>query len=235
VTDADAAAAVPPAPPDSPRRRAPAVRAAGLGLLVASVVLWAFAGFTWRVPAVAVGGVVVARLLLLPLFPRRLRAWLGPLVLAVTFLYLLTQVSAWTWGITAALVGTAVGVVRLPRWRVLAVSVALGAVCAAGLLVSGHESAVRQQLQEVQSHEVDASGLLANDPTLLLSSRAPLEQLLAYKRRLGWDIPWVSTEGTEFNRDIGMLYTQEEVRPFFESGVPPTVEQNAEDLTCRVR
>ncbi len=150
------------------------MRAAGLGLLAAAVVLWGFAGFTWRVPAAALGGVVVARLLLLPLFPRRLRAWLGPLVLAATFLYLLTQVSGWAWGITLALVGTAVGVVRLPRWRVLAASVAVGVVCAAGLLVSGHESAVQQQLQQAQGDQVDASRELADDPTLLLSSLTTL-------------------------------------------------------------
>jgi predicted dithiol-disulfide oxidoreductase (DUF899 family) len=69
--------------------------------------------------------------------------------------------------------------------------------------------------------------LNARDTTLLLSSRAPLDQLLAYKQRLGWGIPWVSTEGTEFNRDLGMLYSEEELRPFLQGDIPATVEQNA--------
>src|ERR1700741_2949973 len=34
--------------------------------------------------------------------------------------------------------------------------------------------------------------LRAKDTTLLLASRAPLAKLLAYRERMGWDIPWVS-------------------------------------------
>jgi predicted dithiol-disulfide oxidoreductase (DUF899 family) len=69
--------------------------------------------------------------------------------------------------------------------------------------------------------------LKAKDTTLLLASRAPLERLLAYRERMGWQIPWVST-GSEFNREIGFLHTEEELKPFLESGeIPPTVEQNA--------
>jgi len=67
----------------------------------------------------------------------------------------------------------------------------------------------------------------ARDTTLLLTSRAPLEQLLAYRERMGWDIPWVSSGGNDFNRDLGFLYTLEELRPFLEGDIPPTVEQNA--------
>jgi predicted dithiol-disulfide oxidoreductase (DUF899 family) len=69
--------------------------------------------------------------------------------------------------------------------------------------------------------------LNARDTTLLLSSRAPLTQLLAYKERLGWEIPWVSTVGSDYNNDLGMLFTEEQVRPMLEGDVPPTVEQNA--------
>jgi predicted dithiol-disulfide oxidoreductase (DUF899 family) len=69
--------------------------------------------------------------------------------------------------------------------------------------------------------------LRGRDTTLLLSSRAPLERLLAYRDRMGWEIPWVSTVGSEFNRDLGFLYTEEELKPFLEGTIPPTVEQNA--------
>ena len=65
------------------------------------------------------------------------------------------------------------------------------------------------------------------DTTLLLASRAPLETLLAYKDRMGWGIHWVSTVASDFNRDIGFLYTEEELRPFLEGEIPLTVEQNA--------
>ena len=69
--------------------------------------------------------------------------------------------------------------------------------------------------------------LKARDTTLLLASRAPLEKLLAYRERMGWGIDWVSSGGSDFNRDLGFLYTQEELKPFLEGEIPVTVEQNA--------
>jgi predicted dithiol-disulfide oxidoreductase (DUF899 family) len=69
--------------------------------------------------------------------------------------------------------------------------------------------------------------LKARDATLMLTSRGPLEKLLAYRRRMGWDIPWASSGGSDFNRDVGFLYTEEELKPFLEGEIPPTVEQNA--------
>ncbi|HEX4186733.1 MAG TPA: DUF899 domain-containing protein [Solirubrobacteraceae bacterium] len=72
--------------------------------------------------------------------------------------------------------------------------------------------------------------LNARDTTLLLSSRAPLEKLLRYRKRMGWPIDWVSSIGSDFNRELGFLHTEEELRPFLEGAIPPTVEQNA--LMC---
>jgi predicted dithiol-disulfide oxidoreductase (DUF899 family) len=69
--------------------------------------------------------------------------------------------------------------------------------------------------------------LRARDSTLLLASRAPLKKLLAYRERMGWGIDWISSGGTDFNRDLGFLYTEEELKPFLEGDIPPTVEQNA--------
>ena len=69
--------------------------------------------------------------------------------------------------------------------------------------------------------------LKARDTTLLLASRAPLDELLAYRQRMGWGIPWVSSGGSDFNRDLGFLYTEQELKPFLEGEIPPTVEQNA--------
>lgn len=69
--------------------------------------------------------------------------------------------------------------------------------------------------------------LRARDTTLLLASRAPLVKLLPYRERMGWGIDWVSSGGSDFNRDLGFLYTEEELRPFLEGDIPLTVEQNA--------
>ena len=69
--------------------------------------------------------------------------------------------------------------------------------------------------------------LKARDTTLLLASRAPLAKLIAYRERLGWGIDWVSSGGSDFNRDIGFQYTEDDLKPFLEGEIPPTVEQNA--------
>jgi predicted dithiol-disulfide oxidoreductase (DUF899 family) len=39
------------------------------------------------------------------------------------------------------------------------------------------------------------------DVTMLCASRAPLAQLAAYKRRMGWTFPWVSSARNDFNYD----------------------------------
>jgi predicted dithiol-disulfide oxidoreductase (DUF899 family) len=69
--------------------------------------------------------------------------------------------------------------------------------------------------------------LRAKDTTLLLASRAPLAMLLSYRERMGWDIPWVSSGGSDFNRDLGFQYSDEELKPFLDREIPATVEQNA--------
>jgi predicted dithiol-disulfide oxidoreductase (DUF899 family) len=69
--------------------------------------------------------------------------------------------------------------------------------------------------------------LKARDTTLLLASRAPLDKLLAYRERMGWAIDWVSSGGSDFNRDLGFLSTEEELKPFLEGEIPPAVGQMA--------
>jgi predicted dithiol-disulfide oxidoreductase (DUF899 family) len=74
----------------------------------------------------------------------------------------------------------------------------------------------------------NAVHLKARDVTLILSSRAPLERLLAYRERMGWSLPWVSTVGDDFHRDLGFAATEEELKPFLEGEIPPAVTQMAE-------
>jgi predicted dithiol-disulfide oxidoreductase (DUF899 family) len=54
--------------------------------------------------------------------------------------------------------------------------------------------------------------LRARDATMLLVSRAPLERLQAYKRRMGWSIPWACSANGDFNYDFGASYPDELVR-----------------------
>jgi predicted dithiol-disulfide oxidoreductase (DUF899 family) len=71
--------------------------------------------------------------------------------------------------------------------------------------------------------------LHARDVTLLLVSRAPLERLEAYKRRMGWSIPWVSSANSDFNFDFGTSFTEEQMRENMppESELPPIASHNA--------
>ena len=43
-------------------------------------------------------------------------------------------------------------------------------------------------------------------------SRAPLEKIQAYKRRMGWSFPWASSYESEFNFDFGVSVTEEQQR-----------------------
>ncbi|PYN02989.1 MAG: DUF899 domain-containing protein, partial [Candidatus Rokuibacteriota bacterium] len=54
---------------------------------------------------------------------------------------------------------------------------------------------------------------LANhDVMLWAASRAPLAKLQAYKRRMGWTFPWVSSFGGDFNSDFSVGFTEEQQR-----------------------
>jgi predicted dithiol-disulfide oxidoreductase (DUF899 family) len=72
--------------------------------------------------------------------------------------------------------------------------------------------------------------LHARDVTMMYVSQAPLEKLQAYKRRMGWNMPWVSSAGSDFNFDLGYSRTEEQTRewvaPMLET-LPPIAGQNA--------
>jgi predicted dithiol-disulfide oxidoreductase (DUF899 family) len=48
------------------------------------------------------------------------------------------------------------------------------------------------------------------DVTLICFSRAPIERLIAYKLRMGWRFPYVSTHNTDFAFDFGLALTGEQ-------------------------
>jgi predicted dithiol-disulfide oxidoreductase (DUF899 family) len=72
--------------------------------------------------------------------------------------------------------------------------------------------------------------LHARDVTFILVSQAPLEKLQAYKRRMGWSIPWVSSARTDFNFDLGFSSTEQQTRDAIapiEESLPPIAAHNA--------
>lgn len=48
------------------------------------------------------------------------------------------------------------------------------------------------------------------DVTMTCVSRAPLEEINPYKRRMGWRFPWVSSLHSDFNFDFGVSFTDEQ-------------------------
>jgi predicted dithiol-disulfide oxidoreductase (DUF899 family) len=54
---------------------------------------------------------------------------------------------------------------------------------------------------------------LANHDVMLWAvSRAPIEKIEAYKRRMGWSFPWASSQNSDFNYDFNVSYTKEQQR-----------------------
>jgi predicted dithiol-disulfide oxidoreductase (DUF899 family) len=54
---------------------------------------------------------------------------------------------------------------------------------------------------------------LANHDVMLWAvSRAPLDKLLAYRRRMGWTFPWASSAGSDFNEDFSVGFSEEQQR-----------------------
>jgi predicted dithiol-disulfide oxidoreductase (DUF899 family) len=48
------------------------------------------------------------------------------------------------------------------------------------------------------------------DVTFICFSRAPIDRLAAYRQRMGWRFPWVSTYGSDFAFDFGLALTEDE-------------------------
>src|SRR5262245_17531150 len=53
--------------------------------------------------------------------------------------------------------------------------------------------------------------LAHRDVTMIAVSRAPLQKLEAFKRRMGWTFKWVSSAGCDFNHDYQVSFTPEEI------------------------
>ena len=53
--------------------------------------------------------------------------------------------------------------------------------------------------------------LAHRDVTLIAVSRAPLQRLEAFKRRMGWTFKWVSSAGGDFNYDYQVSFTADDL------------------------
>lgn len=50
-----------------------------------------------------------------------------------------------------------------------------------------------------------------HDVTFVAVSRAPLSKIEAFKKRMGWAFPWVSSHGSDFNYDFHVSFTPEQM------------------------
>ena len=53
--------------------------------------------------------------------------------------------------------------------------------------------------------------LAHHDVTFIAISRAPLPELEAYRKRMGWDFKWVSSYGSDFNYDYHVSFNKDEI------------------------
>jgi predicted dithiol-disulfide oxidoreductase (DUF899 family) len=61
------------------------------------------------------------------------------------------------------------------------------------------------------NHERTARHLAARNTRLVVVARGPFETIHAYRERMGWTTPWYSSFGSDFNFDMGVSFTQEQV------------------------
>jgi len=54
--------------------------------------------------------------------------------------------------------------------------------------------------------------LAHRDASFVAISRAPLAKIEAFKKRMGWSFPWVSSFGNDFNYDYGVSFTPESLK-----------------------
>jgi predicted dithiol-disulfide oxidoreductase (DUF899 family) len=69
--------------------------------------------------------------------------------------------------------------------------------CPSCSFLADHFDGMRQHLEQ-------------RDTTLAVVSRAPIDKLEAFRKRLGWNFHWVSSFGNEFNRDYRVSFTKAE-------------------------
>jgi predicted dithiol-disulfide oxidoreductase (DUF899 family) len=94
---------------------------------------------------------------------------------------------------------------------------------ARGYRMTKHNVATREEWLAARGE------LLARDVTFTCISRAPLEKLQAYKRRMGWSFPWASSHGSDYNFDLEISRPEEATREALAGGVPPVAVQLAQE------
>lgn len=80
--------------------------------------------------------------------------------------------------------------------------------------------------------------LPARDVSFAAISHAPLTEILPFKKRMGWNVNWVSAYGTDFNRDFHVSFTPEEMAEgevYYNYGKRPFPQEEAPGVSVFAR
>jgi predicted dithiol-disulfide oxidoreductase (DUF899 family) len=80
--------------------------------------------------------------------------------------------------------------------------------------------------------------LSQRDITFVAVSRAPLAELQRFRSRMGWRFGWVSSHGSEFNRDFAVSFTPEELAGgavFYNYAMRPSLPARRPASACSAR
>lgn len=79
------------------------------------------------------------------------------------------------------------------------------------MLGSGWEEGCKSCSFMMDHFQPTVPHLNARDVAFAAISHAPLAEILPFKARMGWAVNWVSSHGTDFNRDFHVSFTEKEM------------------------
>lgn len=139
--------------------------AVGLGVAVAALLLWPFAGWSWIPWLAGLGAALLLRLLRLD---GLLRGWTWHVVGLVVVAGLMLSSGPWAWALAASIGVLLAGLVRLPQWRLAAVGGVLCVVSVIGYSASAFEATELQRRIDQQRSEQSLSLLGERTPERVL-------------------------------------------------------------------
>jgi len=78
-------------------------------------------------------------------------------------------------------------------------------------------------------------GLRNRETTFVLASRAPYEKIAAAKAERGWDVPWYSSYGSDFNFDYSVSFDSSHDPSGYNYGNMPLAEGELPGASCFLR